>query len=80
MNMYSALGFQTVIKLKWKKVFKWFLISIWLLFNILFPSGERRGVGGIFFDDLEAEKPEDIFGFVQDCAESVVPSYLPLGK
>ncbi|XP_037784430.1 oxygen-dependent coproporphyrinogen-III oxidase-like [Penaeus monodon] len=42
--------------------------------------GERRGVGGIFFDDLEAEKPENIFSFVQDCAESVVPSYLPLVK
>ncbi|XP_071535893.1 oxygen-dependent coproporphyrinogen-III oxidase [Panulirus ornatus] len=42
--------------------------------------GERRGVGGIFFDDLEAENVENLFGFVRDCAESVVPSYLPLVK
>lgn len=42
--------------------------------------GERRGVGGIFFDDLEAEDPEEVFGFVKDCAEAVIPSYLPLGK
>ncbi|KAK3852904.1 hypothetical protein Pcinc_040523 [Petrolisthes cinctipes] len=42
--------------------------------------GERRGVGGIFFDDLEADKPEDVFGFVKDCAEAVIPSFLPLVK
>lgn len=40
--------------------------------------GERRGVGGIFFDDLEAEKQDDVFGFVKDCAESVIPSYIPI--
>ena len=43
-------------------------------------TGERRGVGGIFFDDLEAEKAEDVFAFVKNCAESVVPSYVPLGE
>ncbi|XP_076062624.1 oxygen-dependent coproporphyrinogen-III oxidase [Oratosquilla oratoria] len=42
--------------------------------------GESRGVGGIFFDDLEASDPNDIFGFVKDCAESVIPSYVPLVK
>lgn len=40
--------------------------------------GERRGIGGIFFDDLEAESPKDVFSFIKDCAESVVPSYVPL--
>ncbi|KAG0693425.1 Oxygen-dependent coproporphyrinogen-III oxidase [Chionoecetes opilio] len=40
--------------------------------------GERRGVGGIFFDDLEDEDPEKVFGFVKDCAEAVIPSFLPL--
>ena len=43
-------------------------------------SGERRGVGGIFFDDLEDEDSEKVFGFVKDCAEAVIPSYLPLGE
>lgn len=40
--------------------------------------GIRRGVGGIFFDDLSAEKEETLFPFVKDCAESVLPSYVPL--
>ncbi|XP_045620414.1 oxygen-dependent coproporphyrinogen-III oxidase [Procambarus clarkii] len=42
--------------------------------------GERRGVGGIFFDDLEADNPGDVFNFVKDCAEAVIPSYIPLVK
>ncbi|KAI9823318.1 MAG: Coproporphyrinogen-III oxidase [Thelocarpon impressellum] len=42
--------------------------------------GERRGVGGIFFDDLdESEKDaENLFAFVQDCARAFLPSYLPI--
>jgi coproporphyrinogen III oxidase len=42
---------------------------------------ECRGVGGIFFDDLEsATDGEDMFAFIKTCAESVLPSYLPLVK
>nr|CAD7265216.1 unnamed protein product [Timema shepardi] len=48
-------------------------------FNIT-HRGERRGVGGIFFDDLEDPDPEKTFQFVTSCAESVIPSYLPLVK
>jgi len=40
--------------------------------------GERRGVGGIFFDDLRDRDPETLFAFVSDCARAFVPSYLPL--
>lgn len=40
--------------------------------------GERRGVGGIFFDDLDTPSKEEAFHFVERCAEAVVPSYLPL--
>ncbi|KAI9689417.1 MAG: Coproporphyrinogen-III oxidase [Bathelium mastoideum] len=42
--------------------------------------GESRGVGGIFFDDLdETEKDqEQLFAFVQDCLEAFLPSYLPI--
>nr|CAD7427337.1 unnamed protein product [Timema monikensis] len=47
-------------------------------FNIT-HRGERRGIGGIFFDDLEDPDPEKTFQFVTSCAESVIPSYLPLG-
>lgn len=40
--------------------------------------GERRGVGGIFFDDLETPSQEEAFRFVKSCAEAVIPSYIPL--
>ncbi|GFN77908.1 oxygen-dependent coproporphyrinogen-iii oxidase [Plakobranchus ocellatus] len=39
---------------------------------------ERRGVGGIFFDDLDEPSQDKCFDFVTSCAESVVPSYVPL--
>lgn len=42
--------------------------------------GERRGLGGIFFDDLDAPNQNEVFRFVTSCAESVVPSYIPLVK
>uniref|UniRef100_A0A6V7LAM7 coproporphyrinogen oxidase n=1 Tax=Bracon brevicornis TaxID=1563983 RepID=A0A6V7LAM7_9HYME len=40
--------------------------------------GERRGVGGIFFDDLDTPSQEEAFKFVTSCAEAVIPSYIPL--
>ncbi|MFZ9887843.1 MAG: oxygen-dependent coproporphyrinogen oxidase [Myxococcota bacterium] len=40
--------------------------------------GERRGVGGIFFDDLHDREPESLLAFVEDCARCFVPAYLPL--
>ncbi|CAG0885230.1 unnamed protein product [Darwinula stevensoni] len=40
--------------------------------------GERRGVGGIFFDDLDTPDPESVFAFVHSCSQSVIPSYIPL--
>ncbi|XP_050092839.1 oxygen-dependent coproporphyrinogen-III oxidase isoform X1 [Anopheles aquasalis] len=39
---------------------------------------ESRGVGGIFFDDLDAPNADKVFDFVSSCAHSVIPSYLPL--
>ncbi|XP_057372793.1 oxygen-dependent coproporphyrinogen-III oxidase-like [Daphnia carinata] len=41
---------------------------------------ESRGVGGIFFDDFEMHSQEDCFNFIKSCAESVIPSYVPLVK
>lgn len=41
--------------------------------------GERRGIGGIFFDDLDTPGPEEAFQFVSTCANAVIPSYIPLG-
>eukprot|EP00123_Amoebidium_parasiticum_P014842 comp22667_c0_seq1/m.34995 comp22667_c0_seq1/g.34995 ORF comp22667_c0_seq1/g.34995 comp22667_c0_seq1/m.34995 type:complete len:412 (-) comp22667_c0_seq1:302-1537(-) len=39
---------------------------------------ESRGIGGIFFDDLDDKDPELLFSFVTDCAKSFLPSYLPI--
>lgn len=40
--------------------------------------GEHRGVGGIFFDDLDDGDRDELFAFVTDCADAIVPSYLPI--
>nr|XP_033798901.1 oxygen-dependent coproporphyrinogen-III oxidase, mitochondrial isoform X1 [Geotrypetes seraphini] len=40
--------------------------------------GERRGVGGIFFDDLDSPSKEEAFQFVQSCTQAIVPCYLPI--
>ena len=42
--------------------------------------GESRGVGGIFFDDLDAAEKdqEQLFAFVKDCAQAFLPSYMPI--
>jgi len=46
-------------------------------FKIL-HRGETRGLGGIFFDDLNDREPDEIFAFSKACLDSVVPSYVPL--
>lgn len=40
--------------------------------------GETRGLGGIFFDDLDSKDPEEIFKFSSECAASVTKAYLPI--
>ena len=40
--------------------------------------GERRGIGGIFFDDMDTPSQEECFEFVQHCSSAVIPSYIPL--
>jgi coproporphyrinogen III oxidase len=39
---------------------------------------ETRGLGGIFFDDLNDRDPEDIFKFSQEAVNSVVKAYGPI--
>ncbi|RXG68073.1 Oxygen-dependent coproporphyrinogen-III oxidase, partial [Armadillidium vulgare] len=48
--------------------------------NTFEKAGERRGVGGIFFDDLEGPDQEKIFKFIEGCAQAVIPSYIPIVK
>ena len=40
--------------------------------------GETRGLGGIFFDDLNDKDPEKIFEFCKDAVNHVVPAYGPI--
>ncbi|KAI0567719.1 coproporphyrinogen III oxidase [Gracilaria domingensis] len=40
--------------------------------------GERRGLGGIFFDDLNDRDAGEIFEFSEDCASNVCNAYLPI--
>ncbi|UYV81220.1 CPOX [Cordylochernes scorpioides] len=39
---------------------------------------ERRGVGGIFFDDLDSPDSNTAFEFIKSCGKAVLPSYLPI--
>jgi len=40
--------------------------------------GERRGVGGIFFDDMKDKPRDQHFAFVSDCANSFLAAYGPI--
>lgn len=40
--------------------------------------GERRGIGGIFYDDQHDRDAEKILAFSTSCAEAIVPAYLPI--
>eukprot|EP00976_Prorocentrum_cordatum_P009996 200214-Prorocentrum_minimum.AAC.2 len=42
--------------------------------------GERRGVGGIFFDDMNDRDPEELLQHATNCAKAVIPAYVPLVK
>lgn len=42
--------------------------------------GERRGVRGIFFDNLNERDPETLLAFATDCAHAFALAYLPLIK
>ncbi|KAG5440383.1 hypothetical protein PCK2_000516, partial [Pneumocystis canis] len=40
--------------------------------------GECRGIGGIFFDNLNDKNPEELFSFIKDCIDTFLPSYIPI--
>jgi coproporphyrinogen III oxidase len=40
--------------------------------------GERRGVGGIFFDNLNDRSKDQLFQFISSCARAFVPAYVPI--
>lgn len=39
---------------------------------------ECRGIGGIFFDDIDSPSQDGAYKFISDCAHAVIPSYLPI--
>ncbi|XP_076307619.1 oxygen-dependent coproporphyrinogen-III oxidase-like [Tachypleus tridentatus] len=42
--------------------------------------GECRGIGGIFFDDVDSPTQDKAFQFVSSCAKAVIPCYIPIVK
>jgi coproporphyrinogen III oxidase len=40
--------------------------------------GERRGIGGIFFDNLNDHDAETLLTFSKQCAGAFIPAYLPI--
>ena len=49
-----------------------------ITFSFCLLSGECRGVGGIFFDDLAKPSQEAAFQFAKAGANAVLPSYIPI--
>ena len=45
---------------------------------VITHRGESRGVGGIFFDDLDSPSKQACMDFVSRCARAVVQSYVPI--
>src|SRR5271169_3982541 len=41
---------------------------------------EARGIGGIFFDDLDDKDQNEVFSFIKDACSSFLPCYLPIIK
>jgi len=45
---------------------------------VITHRGETRGLGGIFFDDLNDRDPNTIFEFSKECVNNVVTAYVPI--
>ena len=39
---------------------------------------ECRGVGGLFFDNLQDDNAETLFQFIKTCSEAFIPAYIPI--
>ena len=39
---------------------------------------ERRGVGGIFFDDIRTDDKQECFEFIKDCGNNFLNAYMPI--
>ena len=39
-----------------------------------------RGIGGLFFDDIDYPNQKEAFDFVKSCADAIIPCYIPIVK
>lgn len=39
---------------------------------------EGRGIGGIFFENLQDDNVETLFPFIKTCSEAFIPAYIPI--
>ncbi|CAG2162590.1 unnamed protein product [Oppiella nova] len=39
---------------------------------------ECRGIGGLFFDDIDHPNQKEAFDFVKSCADAIIPCYIPV--
>ncbi|XP_045467465.1 oxygen-dependent coproporphyrinogen-III oxidase [Harmonia axyridis] len=81
LNAADAVHFHTVLKETLDKHDKQYYPKFkkWCDEYFYIPHRyETRGIGGIFFDDLDTPNQEKCFKFVSDCADAVKYSYIPL--
>eukprot|EP00607_Mallomonas_marina_P007625 CAMPEP_0182421424 /NCGR_PEP_ID=MMETSP1167-20130531/6813_1 /TAXON_ID=2988 /ORGANISM="Mallomonas Sp, Strain CCMP3275" /LENGTH=368 /DNA_ID=CAMNT_0024598555 /DNA_START=69 /DNA_END=1172 /DNA_ORIENTATION=- len=45
---------------------------------VIAHRGETRGLGGIFYDDMNDRDPEELYALASDCLDAVVPAYGPI--
>lgn len=45
---------------------------------VITHRNERRGIGGLFFDDLDYPNQVEAFEFVKSCSQHFIPSYIPI--
>lgn len=47
-------------------------------YYVIAHRGETRGLGGVFYDDLNDRDPEKLYNLAEDCLKAVVPAYAPI--